>query len=175
MPLLLFVVWLAAEIFVIVKVAESIGVLLTILLLVAAWPLGSWAMRSEGRAVLRRANAALAEGRAPGREMVDGTLVLLGGALLMVPGFISDALGLILLVPPTRSLVRAGLARNLQHRLVARAGRFAGGRGGPGGPGGHGGPGGRGGPFGPFGGSGGPGPVDVEGTAVEIDPPQLRP
>jgi UPF0716 protein FxsA len=152
---ILFIVWVAAELFVIVKVAEAIGILLTLLLLIAAWPLGGWAMRSEGRVVWRHFNAAVAEGRPPGREVVDGVLVALGGLLLMVPGFISDAFGLFLLIPPTRMLVRATLVRNFQHRLVARAGRFAG-RSGAG----------RGGPT---------PPADVDGTATEIDPPQLRP
>jgi UPF0716 protein FxsA len=163
MFLILFIVWVVAEIFVIVKVAEAIGVLLTIVLLIAAWPLGGWAMRSEGRMVWRRFNAAVAEGRPPGREVVDGVLVVLGGALLMVPGFISDAFGLLLLFPPTRSLLRAGLLRNLQHRLVARAGRFAGGR-----------PGGREGRADGGAWRDGAG-ADVDGTATEVDPPHLRP
>src|ERR1700722_548798 len=132
---ILFIVWVVAELFVIVKVAEAIGVLLMIVLLIAAWPVGIWAVRSEGRVVLRHFSAAVAEGRPPGREVFDGVLSGLGGGLLMVPGFISDIVGLFLLFPPTRMLVRAGLVRNFQHRLVAQAGRVAGGRGG-GGPGG---------------------------------------
>lgn len=168
MVLLLFIAWFAAEIAVIVLVAEAIGVLLTILLLIAAWPLGGWAMRREGRAVLNRFNAAVLEGRAPGREVIDGVLVVLGGALLMVPGFISDGLGLLLLIPPTRGLLRAGIVRNLQRRVLARAGRFPAGPGGgwrrPGGPGSGGGR-----------APGGPGAGDVDGTATEVDPPRLRP
>ncbi|HWC86035.1 MAG TPA: FxsA family protein [Solirubrobacteraceae bacterium] len=154
MLLFLLLLWVIAELFVIVLVAETIGVLLTILLLIAAWPLGTWAMRSEGRAVWRRLNIALAEGRPPGREVLDGVLVALGGLLLMIPGFLSDALGLLLLLPPTRSLLRTGLLRNAQHRLLVRAGRFAARTGG----------GGR-----------GARPVDVDGTATEVDPPHLRP
>jgi UPF0716 protein FxsA len=153
---ILFIVWVIAELFVIVKVAEAIGVLLTIVLLIAAWPLGTWAMRREGRVVWRHFNAAIAEGRPPGREVVDGVIVALGGLLLMVPGFISDIFGLLLLFPPTRMLLRMGLVRNFEHRLVARAGRFAGGRSGPGRPG-----------------SAAPG--DVDGTASEVEPPHLRP
>jgi UPF0716 protein FxsA len=156
---ILFIVWVAAELFVIVRVAEAIGVLLTLVLLIAAWPLGAWAMRSEGRVVWRHFNAAIAEGRPPGREVVDGVLVALGGVLLMVPGFISDAFGLLLLFPPTRVLLRAGLVRNFQHRIVAAAGRFGGGAG-PGRPRPR-----------------APSDVDgtVDGTATEVDPPQLRP
>ena len=162
MLFVLFIVWVAAEVFVIVKVAEAIGVLLTIALLIAAWPLGGLAMRSEGRAVWRHFNAALAEGRAPGREVLDGVLVVLGGMLLMVPGFISDAFGALLLFPPTRLLARAGLVRNVQRRLATRQHRFADGAG----------PAWR---SRPRGGGGTPVDVDVEGTATEVDPPQLRP
>lgn len=159
---ILLITWAAAEIYVIVLVAEGIGVLLTILLLIVAWPLGTWAMRSEGRVVWRRFNAAIAEGRAPGREVVDGALILLGGGLLMVPGFISDAVGLLLLLPPTRAILRPVLIRNFQHRLVVQAGRF--GR--------------R--PGSAQRGDGEPydvdgEPYDVDGTAREVEPPQIRP
>lgn len=152
---ILFIVWAIAELFVIVQVAEAVGVLLTIVLLIVAWPLGTWAIRSEGRVVWRRFNAALAEGRPPGREVVEGTLVVLGGTLLMVPGFISDTMGLLLLFPPTRVLVRTLLARNFQNRLVVRAGRFAGRSATtrrPDAP-----------------------PSDIDGTATEVDPSRLRP
>lgn len=152
---ILLITWLAAELYVIVLVAHAIGLLLTIVLLIAAWPLGTWAMRSEGRVVWRRFNAALAEGRPPGREVVDGALVVLGGGLLMVPGFITDVLGLLLLLPPTRVLLRGALVRNFHSRLVVQAGRFAR-RSGSGPP-------------------GGAEPDDVEGTAREVDPPKLRP
>ena len=156
LPFILLLLWPVAEIYVIVRVAEAIGVLLTIFLLIAAWPLGTWAMRSEGRAVWRRFNAALTQGKPPGREAVDGALIALGGGLLIVPGFISDFFGLLLLFPPTRVLVRTVLVRNFQHRVVVGAGRFAGrsansGR------------------------RGGGAPSDVDGTATEVDPPHLRP
>jgi UPF0716 protein FxsA len=157
--LILFVVWVVAELYVIVRVADAIGVLLTIVLLIAAWPVGTWAMRSEGRAAWRRFNAALAQGKPPGREVVDGALIVLGGGLLILPGFISDIFGLLLLFPPTRVLVRTALVRNFQNRLVVGAGRFAGrsGRGPGAGPGGT------------------APPADVDGTASEVDPPHLRP
>lgn len=167
---ILFIVWVAAELFVIVQVAEAIGVLLTIVLLIAAWPLGIWAVRSEGRVVWRRLSAALAEGRPPGREVVDGALVVLGGGLLMVPGFISDFLGLLLLFPPSRVLARAGIVRNFEHRLVARAARLGGPFAGARGAGSRGG--------GRPGGArrdGASASGDVEGTATEVDPPSLQP
>jgi UPF0716 protein FxsA len=142
---LLLIVWPVAELYVVIKVAEAIGFLYTVLLLLAAWPVGWWAVRSQGRLVWRRLQRAVAEGRPPTREVLDGALVIVGGALLIVPGFISDAIGLFLLLPPTRSLARIGLRRNFRSRLVVRA-VGATGR-----------------------------PYDVDSTAKDIDQPRLQP
>jgi UPF0716 protein FxsA len=120
---LLLILWPLAELYVLIKVAEAIGVLYAILLLVVSWPVGTWALRSQGRAAWRRLSAAVAAGRSPGREVLDGALVLIGGLLLIVPGFISDLLGVLALLPPTRALLRRPLARNLQSRLVVGATR----------------------------------------------------
>jgi UPF0716 protein FxsA len=144
---LFFVLWAAAELFVAIKVADAIGVLATVVLLVLSWPIGSWALRSQGRAAWRRLGAAVSEGRSPGREVLDGALVLLGGTLLIVPGFISDVLGALALLPPTRALMRRLLARNLQSRLVVTATRV----------------------------TGASQPYDVDSTATDVDQPQLRP
>ena len=122
---LLLILWPIAELFVAIKVAEAIGVLLTVILLVAGWPLGMWLARTEGRAAWRRLSAAVTAGRPPGREVIDGALVLVGGILLMVPGFITDLLGLLLLLAPTRSLARAAITRNFQSRLMVAATRFS--------------------------------------------------
>ena len=76
-------------------------------------------MRHQGRAAWRRFNAAMQAGRVPTREVLDGALVIFGGALLLTPGFITDILGLALLIPPSRAVVRAVLARRIAHRMVA--------------------------------------------------------
>jgi UPF0716 protein FxsA len=123
MLFVLLILWPIAEIFVVVKVAESIGVLLTVALLIVTWPLGTWALRSQGRIVWRRFATAVLEGRPPAKEVIDGAFVLLGGGLLIVPGFLTDALGIVLLFPPTRALLRALLLRNIQSRVVVRAAR----------------------------------------------------
>ncbi|HEX4344252.1 MAG TPA: FxsA family protein [Solirubrobacteraceae bacterium] len=119
--LLLFVVVPIAELYVIIQIGEAIGVLPTIALLIADSVLGAALMRSQGRAAWTRFNAALAEGRAPGREVMDGVLVIFGGAFLLTPGFLSDILGVILLLPPTRAIVRRVLLKRFAGRLVARA------------------------------------------------------
>jgi UPF0716 protein FxsA len=124
MGLLLFILFIVipiAELAVIIQIGQAIGVLPTIALLIADSVLGAALMRSQGRAAWMRFNAALAEGRVPGREVMDGALVIFGGALLLTPGFLSDILGLILLLPPTRALVRTVLVRRYGARLVATA------------------------------------------------------
>ena len=124
--LLLLICWPIAELLVAIQVASAIGVLLTVVLLIAGWPLGVWLIRAEGRGAWRRLQAASATGRSPGREVLDGALIVVGGSLLIIPGFITDVFGLLLLLPPTRRLARAGLVRNLQSRLVRQATRFGG-------------------------------------------------
>jgi UPF0716 protein FxsA len=94
-------------------------------LLIASIPLGSWALRAQGRAVWRRLAATISAGRAPGKEVLDGVLVLLGGLLLMIPGFITDVVGLIMLTPLTRIPLRRLLARHSRSRIVTQTVRFA--------------------------------------------------
>ena len=121
MPLLvlLFVVVPLAELYVIIQVGQAIGVLPTIGILLADSILGSLLLRSQGRLAWRRFAEALRAGRPPAREVIDGGLILLGGAFLLTPGFLTDLLGLALLLPPTRALVRGALARRLAGRMTA--------------------------------------------------------
>jgi UPF0716 protein FxsA len=109
---LLFIVLPIAEIYVIIKVGEAIGVWATIGLLILDGFLGAAIVRHQGRAAWRRFNEALAAGRVPAREAFDGAMVIVGGAFLLAPGFISDAIGLLLLLPLTRNLFR-GIATKL--------------------------------------------------------------
>src|SRR5919199_937031 len=109
--LALFIVVPLAELYVILQVGDWLGVGWTILLLAADSVLGAALLRSQGRAVWRRFNEALATGRMPHREVQDGVLVIFGGAFLITPGFITDIIGVIMLLPPTRPLVRRLLSR----------------------------------------------------------------
>jgi UPF0716 protein FxsA len=147
MPLLLlvglFIVVPLVELYVIIQVGQEIGALPTIAILVADSVLGSILLRSQGRAAWRRFNEAMSAGRVPAREVLDGALVIFGGALLLTPGFITDVVGLVLLVPPTRALVRRVLVRVFARRFVVA--RF-----------------------------GARGAYDVEGNAVDVDPPHLQ-
>jgi UPF0716 protein FxsA len=114
---LLFLIVPLAELYLILKVGDTIGIGWTILLLVADSLLGSWLLRSQGRAVWRRFNEILAQGKVPHREVVDGVLVIFGGAFLITPGFLSDIVGILLLLPPTRVLIRRLLIRRLGRRV----------------------------------------------------------
>jgi UPF0716 protein FxsA len=126
MPLLaliaLFILLPLAELYVIFLAADQwIGPVWTILLLAADSVIGALLLRSQGRAVWRRFNEAVGTGRMPHREVVDGVLVIFGGALLITPGFVTDVVGLILLVPPTRALVRRLAVRRIGRRIAVEA------------------------------------------------------
>jgi UPF0716 protein FxsA len=123
--LVTFVALLVAEVFAIVEVAHALGVLNTLVLLVLVSLVGVWLMRRVGLGVWRRARSRVQAGEVPGREITDGVLVLSAGALLAVPGFITDVLGLLLLLPPVRAVVRAAALRRLGRRasLVVVEGR----------------------------------------------------
>jgi UPF0716 protein FxsA len=130
MPLLalvaLFIVVPFAELYVILQVVgPAIGPVWTILLLAADSVLGALLLRSQGRAVWGRFNETLAAGRMPHREVIDGVLVIFGGALLITPGFLTDIVGLALLVPPSRALVRRVVVRRLGNRVVVGVSRRA--------------------------------------------------
>ena len=114
---LVFIVVPIAELFVIIQVGELIGVWPTLLLLLLDAIVGSWLLKREGRAAWRRFNQALAERRLPGKEVADGFLVVLGGALLIAPGFLTDILGYLLVLPFTRPLVRGAVVRYLASRV----------------------------------------------------------
>ena len=129
MPLLaligLFIALPLVELYVILKVGDAIGAVWTILLLAADSVLGSLLLRAQGRSVWRRFNTALADGKMPHREVIDGVLVIFGGAFLITPGFVTDIVGVLLLLPPTRSLIRRNVVRRLGRRLtVGVADRF---------------------------------------------------
>ncbi len=119
--LILFVLVPIAELAIIIQVGQAVGVWWTIAILIADSVLGSLLMRSQGRATWRRFDDALRSGRVPAAEVLDGGLVIFGGACLLTPGFITDLFGLLLLLPPTRAVVRRLLVRRFALRMVAGA------------------------------------------------------
>ncbi|MDX6583269.1 MAG: protein FxsA [Solirubrobacterales bacterium] len=115
---LLFIVLPIAEIYVIIQVGDAIGWAPTLLLLILDGFLGAALARSQGRVAWERFNLALAEGRVPARETLDGAMIILGGAFLLAPGFITDVIGFALLIPPTRAVFRAVVARLARRRIA---------------------------------------------------------
>ncbi len=107
------------EVYVVVQVGQAIGVLPMLGLMVVDAVVGSVLMRREGRASWRRLTATLGDRRLPAGEVLDGALILVGGAFLITPGFVTDLFGALLLAPPTRAIVRRRVAAHLRRRLIA--------------------------------------------------------
>ena len=114
----LLVVVPLVELYVLIQVGQVIGALPTIVLLVVVSLLGAALLRREGPRTWRAFRDATQTGRVPAREVADGVLVILAGALLLTPGFVSDLLGLALLLPPVRALLRSRLTAYAARRLV---------------------------------------------------------
>jgi UPF0716 protein FxsA len=115
----IFIVVPLLELWVIIQIGGSIGVVPTLLLLLIDGFLGALLLRSQGRASWVGFNRALAESRVPANEILDGVLIIFGGALLLTPGFITDIFGLVLLIPPTRAIVRGVMKRFAIGRFTA--------------------------------------------------------
>ena len=123
MAWLLAVVFLVVpivELAVILQVGQAIGVLETVALLIAVSVVGGWLVKREGVGALRRISTAVQAGRVPGRDLADGALIVLAGALLITPGFLSDVLGIALLLPPVRAVIRPVLIGALARRALGR-------------------------------------------------------
>jgi UPF0716 protein FxsA len=116
---LLFVVVPVAEIYLLIQVGQVIGGWWTVLLLLGSGFLGGYLVKREGARAWRALQTALAERRMPARELADGALVLVGGTLLLTPGFLTDAAGLACILPVTRPLMRRALTRIVTRKLAA--------------------------------------------------------
>jgi UPF0716 protein FxsA len=114
----LFIVVPIVELYVIIQVGQAIGVVPTLAILLADALLGSLLLRHQGRGAWRRFNEALAARRFPAREVADGLMIAIGGTLLLTPGFVTDIFGLILLIPPTRAVMRRLLGAYVGRRFV---------------------------------------------------------
>ncbi len=117
----LLIVASAIEITVVIAVGHAIGWAWTLLLLLGTSAHGAWLLRSQGGRAWRTLRADATSGRPPGHAATDGVLVLAGGVFMLVPGFVSDAVGLFLLLPPTRHLARGFTQRILTQRISPSA------------------------------------------------------
>jgi len=110
------------EIYVIVQVGQAIGGWWTLLLLIAESALGAWLVKREGKRAWRALKAALESGKMPGRELADGALLLIGGTLLLTPGFVTDVFGFFCVLPFTRPIARRLLAAFVTNRMMLTIG-----------------------------------------------------
>ena len=115
---LAFVVVPLVEIFVLIQVGQVIGAWWTIALLIIDSIVGSWLIKREGGRAWRALNEALSSGRMPARELADAALILVGGTLMLTPGFVTDAFGMVLVLPFTRPFARRILAQVVGRRLL---------------------------------------------------------
>lgn len=116
--LLLFTIVPVIELVVLLKVGAIIGVTATVILILLTGVAGAYLARTQGLDLLRRIQSELNQGRVPAGELLDGALVLVGGVLLLTPGFCTDLLGFSFLVPATRAILK-GICRNLIEKYIA--------------------------------------------------------
>jgi UPF0716 protein FxsA len=109
-----------AELAVLIAVGDWIGLVPTLILLLVVSVAGAWLSKREGLAAWARFQRALADGRMPTVEVADGAMILLAGALLLTPGFLTDVVGILLLLPPTRAMARRLAPRLAERRLRRR-------------------------------------------------------
>ncbi len=106
------------EIYLIIQVGQAIGAAPTILLLIAEAALGVWVIKREGRRAWLALNDSVASGTLPGRELADAAIMLVGGFLLLIPGFVTDIFGLFCVLPFTRPIARRLLAVVVAQRIM---------------------------------------------------------
>ena len=123
---LLFIAVPFVELFIILRVGAELGWGITLAALILISIIGARLVKREGLAVWRRANERLRTGQMPAKELLDGVMILFAGALLLTPGFLSDVVGILLLLPPIRATLRSTVAGLLARRVQVRAGRFGG-------------------------------------------------
>jgi UPF0716 protein FxsA len=109
-----------AELYVIIQVGDLIGIIPTLLILIAVSIAGTYYLRLEGTATWNRLQETLARGEMPTKEVSDGFMILLGGAFLLTPGFLTDIAGLLLLIPPTRAVIKRFFRTFVFARLARR-------------------------------------------------------
>ena len=113
----LFILVPIAELFLIIKVGAFLGISSTLAILILDSFIGAWLVKRQGLSLIRRAKVRMSEGEMPGDELVTGLAVLVAGALMLTPGFLTDAIGMALLISPIRSVVIKLLKRKFQGRL----------------------------------------------------------
>lgn len=120
--LLAFLLVPIAEIYVLIQIGQVIGAWWTILLLVLDSIVGAWLIKREGRKAWLALRERIETGMLPARELADGVLIVLGGALMLSPGFVTDVFGILLILPVTRPLFRGLITTFAVRRVAGRPG-----------------------------------------------------
>lgn len=115
--LLLFIIVPVAELYLFLTLGEELGVKNTIAIIIITAILGAALTKSQGRRAMRKFQQATAEGRMPAKEALEGLMILLAGAVLITPGFLTDTVGFLLLVPPVRTAVAGFLGKRLKGKI----------------------------------------------------------
>jgi UPF0716 protein FxsA len=115
--ILLFTVLPALELFVLIEVGSHIGALNTILLVIVTGVVGASLAKMQGFMVLQKIKTSLDQGMLPSSELMDGMMILAGGIVLLTPGFISDVIGLFLLIPVTRAMIKILVQKRMEAML----------------------------------------------------------
>ena len=125
MPILILIflgLWAWAELAVFIAIGSEIGALLTIIGIAVTAMVGLWLLKSQGRAIMASLQQKMARGEAPVASMADGAAIAAGAVLMLIPGYITDAMGLVLFIPGVRTIIGAGLIARMMRR---GAGRFS--------------------------------------------------
>ena len=125
MPILILIflgLWAWAELAVFIAIGSEVGALLTIIGIAVTAMVGLWLLKSQGRAIMASLQQKMARGEAPVASMADGAAIAAGAVLMLIPGYITDAMGLVLFIPGVRTIIGAGLIARMMRR---GAGRFS--------------------------------------------------
>lgn len=125
MPILILIflgLWAWAELAVFIAIGSEIGALLTIIGIAVTAMVGLWLLKSQGRAIMASLQQKMARGEAPVASMADGAAIAAGAVLMLIPGYITDAMGLVLFIPGVQTIIGAGLIARMMRR---GAGRFS--------------------------------------------------
>jgi len=120
----LFLIIPIIEIYLLIKVGEIIGALPTIILVVLTAVIGAGLLRQQGLSTLARFQQNLSTGKLPAQELVEGILLAVGGALLMTPGFVTDTIGFLCLIPFSRKFIAATIIKNSTMKMTGKMGGF---------------------------------------------------
>lgn len=115
--LLLFILVPIAELYLFITIGSQLGLGPTLAIIIATAVLGASLTKSQGRRAMEKFQAATAAGRMPAKEAIDGLMILLAGAVLITPGFLTDAVGFLLLVPPFRAIVAGYAGKRLKGKI----------------------------------------------------------